>query len=94
MKDNTSKLHQLLYTAIVDMKKQDTETTRQLTCFDQKIKSGANEQIVSSKIAMILSDYLISHKYKAPKSVIELQKYVVKIAQVYNGKFRPIMWFQ
>lgn len=70
-------------------KKQDTETARQLACFDQKIKNGANEQIV-----VILSDYLISHKYKAPKSVIELQKYVAKIAQVYNRKFSPIMWFQ
>lgn len=94
MKYNKDKLHQLLYNAIAVMKYQDTNTAIKLAQLDQQVIKGNNKEITSAKIANILSTYLMVNRYKAPKSVIDLQQYVEKIAQVYNGNFSPIMWFQ
>ena len=92
--DDPNKLHTLLYDAIVAMKQLNPDVARKLATLDQQLKNNESIHIVSSKITVVLSNYLMTHKYKAPKSVIELQQYVEKIAQVYNGKFSPIMWFQ
>lgn len=88
------KLRQLLKNVIIDTKNQDSDFARKLAYCDQRIKKGSNESIECLKISEYISIYLMTHHYKAPKSVIELQTFVSKISQEYRGEISPIMWFQ
>lgn len=92
--DKKNKLRQLLRKAIIDTKSENTEFARKLAYCDQRIKNGCNENIECSKISRNISIFLVTHHYRAPKSVMELQSFVSKISQEYRGEISPIMWFQ
>lgn len=92
--NDKTKLQQLLKNAIIDLKYQDADLAQKLAISDQKIRKGCNAQIECSKISTLISMYLMTHHYHAPKSLIQLQAFVSKIAQDYWGKISPIMWFQ
>lgn len=87
------KLRQALRLAISDLKKVDAALARDLVQVDHRLTEGAGIGLACTQIAHLISDYLMTHEYQAPASVIELQQFAERTAQVYRGKFNPLMWF-
>ena len=87
------KLKQALCLAISDLKEADVDLTRGLARIDRRLDKGAGIGWACTQIAHLISNYLITHEYQAPASVIELQQFAERTAQVYRGKFNPLMWF-
>lgn len=87
------KLKQTLCLAISDLKEADVDLARELARIDRRLDKGAGIGWACTQVAHLISTYLMTHEYRAPASVIKLQQIAERTAQVYWGKFDPLMWF-
>ena len=87
------KLHQALRLAISDLKELDVDLARKLAQIDRHLDKDAGVGLTCTQVAHLISSYLMTHEYRAPASVIKLQQIAERTAQVYWGKFDPLMWF-
>ncbi|GEO47346.1 bacteriocin immunity protein [Companilactobacillus kimchii] len=94
LKSRESQLKYLITSSLNDEAVQNNEELTEILRNAQfKLDKGDAENIVATKLEHAISTYTFTHGLKAPKSIVELSKFLQNDANKYKGFMSILTWF-